>query len=896
MSSRIDPSLYPRLHEQLADRFGTVVFKLLPDIADALLAHAAEGLDANVAAKLTDTARLLREEAAVRAEIALENFVGIDLGSMSEESSLPVTVTDLGQPVAGADIGLLEQILARELASTVRSSFGGSYLNYLRRLESLAETPLRDDQHPLGARALALALIMALKPFTHLQPISLHLRPIVLAQAVFPLARLLADCDAALRREGVLPSQPGASLQIATPTHSSVRTLSNVPAATFAEHGESYTGIFPTEDLRNSFVQHASHQVLNDIRASAVMAANPLSTRHPRLSAHRNATRLPHVEDIERDAVAFAQHLKVAPFSQQARTRFFDQIRQQIIAAGGDTAVLAVVDLVSTLFDYAGSDTRLPEGARILLWRLQMPAITLASLDAGYLSDDSRSVRRLVEQLAAIAISYPEDMRPDKPLYQRLQTIVRAVEIVAHAFHIRSQVLTDQVDHEYHRATEGMRRLLSSLSRSRRHTHRQRRQRPNRRDFSRRPSPARERTVSEDIRRLLDHRLGANSIPASVRMFLYDVWLRHLRTAVLRDGTDSQAYRLALKVVDDLLWTLGREGADPRARTELVQSIPPMLQMISSGIRDVGGEPDNFRTFFDEIFVIHLRRIQGEEGSAATLIAREAAEVTSLPTGTAPQAGTGYLHEGNVRDAQQIHAQLQQPRTAPARARHDATQPAAPAAPEQGDAHPAAMPAGTPHDGQSSAPATQTAGTHAAGHHAPHTLQAAREAHATQTWPSTLAARVAAQAMSAAAAGAQAAAHPGKAGLATQDVRTHTRVTVTDGGATVPATLTGLDPASAAAARERLLDLIRRTRMDDLPNAPRRFNLPPERFASALAPGRWLELISRTTGRVEHAKVVWINERRSMVLLLLAPGNRIMTREISSLVKRARQGRVFFVW
>ena len=81
--------------EQLADRFGTVVFKLLPDIADALLAHAAEGLDANVAAKLTDTARLLREEAAVRAEIALENFVGIDLGSMSEESSLPVTVTDL---------------------------------------------------------------------------------------------------------------------------------------------------------------------------------------------------------------------------------------------------------------------------------------------------------------------------------------------------------------------------------------------------------------------------------------------------------------------------------------------------------------------------------------------------------------------------------------------------------------------------------------------------------------------------------------------------------------------------------------------------------------------------------------------------------------------------------
>ena len=101
---------------------------------------------------------------------------------------------------------------------------------------------------------------------------------------------------------------------------------------------------------------------------------------------------------------------------------------------------------------------------------------------------------------------------------------------------------------------------------------------------------------------------------ASVRTFLYDVWLRHLRTAVLRDGTDSQSYRLALKVVDDLLWTLGQEGADPHARAELVQSIPPMLNMLTIGIREVGARPESFRIFFDEIFIIHLRHMQGEEG------------------------------------------------------------------------------------------------------------------------------------------------------------------------------------------------------------------------------------------------------------------------------------------
>lgn len=863
MSSSIDPSLYPRLHETMADRFGTVVFKLLPDIADALLTHAADGLDTNVAAKLTDTARRLREEAAVRAEIALENFVGLDLNGLVEESSLPSTITDLGVPEPASDVGLLEQILARELANGMRSAFGGSYLYYLRRLESLAQTQLRDDQHPLGARALAMAFILALEPFTHLQPISLHLRPIILSQAVFPLARLLADCDAELRRSGVLAAQQAASLQLSMGGQKGGEHREGALVSTQTQHAEPYTGIFPTEDLRNSFVKHASHQVLNDIRASAVMAANPLSTRHPRLAAHRNATRLPQVEEIERDAVAFAQQHQVVPFSQEARTRFFQKIRQQIIAAGGDTAVLAVIDLVGTLFDYATADKRLPEGARILLWRLQVPAITLASLDAGYLSDDSRSVRRLIEQLAAIAVSYPDEMRPDKPLYQRLQTIVRAVEIVAHAFHIRSQVLTAQVDHEYQRATDGMRRLLSSLSRSRRSSTRQQRRQRNRRDFAHRPSAAREKTVSEDIRRLLDHRLGSSRVPASVRTFLYDVWLRHLRTAVLRDGTDSQSYRLALKVVDDLLWTLGQEGADPHARAELVQSIPPMLNMLTIGIREVGARPESFRTFFDEIFIIHLRRMQGEEGSAVTLIAREAESPT-------PEVALA----SGAMDASQAHAQA--------------------AGTVQASANVGAASAGGQERGAGHVAVLDARQAETARHH--YAPRPAFDKAAPDAWRQaprpTPVEDYSSQPYTTILHPSQPASVPSMPAPAAQP--SHQGVPPAT-STTVPRTLTAHDPISAAAAREKLQALIRSTRMDDLPNAPRRFNLPVERFAAAMQPGRWLELISRS-GRVDYAKVVWLNERRTMALLLLAPGQRIMTREVASLVKRARQGRLYFVW
>ncbi|MDO5058064.1 MAG: DUF1631 family protein [Lautropia sp.] len=791
MSSRIDPSLYPRLHERLADLFGKAVYRLLPELADALQAYAADGLDANVAARLTDTARLLREEASVRADVAVENFVALDLGTMGDESSLPLTVGELDRGNLSGDTLLLEQILARELANAIRTAFGGSYLNYLRRLEALAETPLRDDQHPLGARALAMALVMSLKPFSYVQPTSLHLRPMVLSMAVQPLARLLADCDAELREAEVLPELEAAALQLPAPRPGFRKTLKKHKRALVAGREESYTGIFPADDGGNTFVRHASHQVLKDIRASAVMAANPLASRRHRLSGHRKAAQVPQIEDIERDAVVFARQCNVVPFSHEARTEFFTQVRRQVIAAGGDTHILAVIDLVASLFDYAASDRRLPEGARILLWRLQMPAITLASLDAGYLGDDSRSIRRLVEQVAAIATSYPDEMRPNKPLYQRLQTVVRAVEIVAHAFHIRSQVLSEQVDHEYRRATQGMRQLLSKLSRSHRGPQQARPRQANRRNHANRPSAAREKTVSEDIRRLLDHRIGNSRVPESVSIFLYDVWLRHLRTAVLRDGSDSQNYRLALQVVDDLLWTLGQEGADPRVRNELIQSIPPMLDMLTIGIREVGEKPERFRDFFDEIFLIHVRRMQGEGGSAATVI-EQAREADLLPS------AAGGSHAAHFR------SQAAQ------------TPPAARSPQPQAES----MSAGAPH------------------------------AHA-----------------------AAVAEHPQPPGAQ-------------------PA---ALDPASSAAASQRLQALIRNTSLDDLPREPRRFNLPAERFAAALHTGRWLELISRS-GRVDHAKVVWINDRKTMVLLLLASDRRIMTREISSLLKRVRQGRLHFIW
>src|SRR5690606_13203746 len=138
----------------------------------------------------------------------------------------------------------------------------------------------------------------------------------------------------------------------------------------------------------------------------------------------------------------------------------------------------------------------------------------------------------------------------------------------------------------------------------------------NRRDYAHRPGPERERLVTEKVRALIDARLQGADIPESVREFLRKVWLRHMRSAALRSGEDSTEFAVALQVVDDLIWSLDMRKA--RSRRELAERIPPLIRLIGQGVSAIGAKDDEYRTFFDELFLIHLRRIQLDRRRSAS--------------------------------------------------------------------------------------------------------------------------------------------------------------------------------------------------------------------------------------------------------------------------------------
>src|SRR5690606_9228916 len=71
-------------------------------------------------------------------------------------------------------------------------------------------------------------------------------------------------------------------------------------------------------------------------------------------------------------------------------------------------------------------------------------------------------------------------------------------------------------------------------------------------------------------------------------------------------------FRVSLQVVDDLLWSLD-EGDERRSRRELAQRIPPLIRLMTQGVREIGAKDEEFKSFFDELFLIHLRRMQRRE-------------------------------------------------------------------------------------------------------------------------------------------------------------------------------------------------------------------------------------------------------------------------------------------
>jgi len=632
------PLLFARTRESLADALSAAVTEALPTIADELDAVADRAIDGRERQVLMGAAQRLRRESATRVTQVAD--------ALARRANRCLEVSRRADQDADAralalidDEELETQILAADLAGAARERAGVVYPRYVARLRQVVERDWGDDElNPLGARTLAGAAIASLEGIVDGARVRAALRQLALATLAEPIAEAIARADRLLDEAGVQPPEPelppAGSEAAASPgtdaeTHAGTDTEAHaaapepgagadddgsmpptIPERPDEGHAEEPLSQLPGVERRGADIPRPVGAALQAERDAATLGSSPLAGAPPGERLRVLPTLQPVVE-IERDAVAFAHAIGATPYSRQARGEFFGNVRARMREASTAPAQVAVVDLVAAMFDYVIDDRRLPEAAKPLVWRLQQPAVALALLDPAYLGDDPRSLRKLIEHFGAISTAFGEDIVRGSELYRRLETVVRAVEIVSSALQSRSAVMAQQVEKEYSRAARSVGQLIDRVVRERR-TLEEAPGRRNRRDYGRRPSRERERLVTENLRALLQERLERHQAPDSVRDFVTNVWLRHMRTAALRNGEESAEFRVSLQVVDDLLWSLDANG-ERRSRRELAQRIPPLIRLMTQGVREIGAKDEEFKSFFDELFLIHLRRMQRRE-------------------------------------------------------------------------------------------------------------------------------------------------------------------------------------------------------------------------------------------------------------------------------------------
>lgn len=117
--------------------------------------------------------------------------------------------------------------------------------------------------------------------------------------------------------------------------------------------------------------------------------------------------------------------------------------------------------------------------------------------------------------------------------------------------------------------------------------------------------------VRANVQQVISKAVSGKKVPAFVVDFLHQVWSKYLYVTFLRQGVDSDAWRLGIRDMYQLIWSVvTRDEAElkRRMRDQLSQSLKRLRQGSDSIFHDIPTEK-----FFNALGHIHIAVIRGKE-------------------------------------------------------------------------------------------------------------------------------------------------------------------------------------------------------------------------------------------------------------------------------------------
>jgi hypothetical protein len=282
-----------------------------------------------------------------------------------------------------------------------------------------------------------------------------------------------------------------------------------------------------------------------------------------------------------------------APAGVPGTTNVLHELKATSVGAGMGSVDLMTLDIIAMLFDQLFDDPKVPNGVKGLIGRMQIPMLKVAIADKSFFSTKTHPARRLLDKLGEIASRLPADFSPADPLFARLQSIL---EELVEGFHDNLEIFASMrervealLDEEDRRIEEEARVAASAAAK---------------RVEEVENLAVAKRSAEVEVKA----RVRARKLPGPVLEFLVQQWLKLLLLLHVKEGKESQAWKGALEVMDQLIWSVEPKSTREERRA-VAEVIPALVRQLAAGLKAAGIEDDVRARFFAELIKYHKQAI-----------------------------------------------------------------------------------------------------------------------------------------------------------------------------------------------------------------------------------------------------------------------------------------------
>ena len=510
-----------------------------------------------------------------------ENFDRFRDGKTEEEP--PTLELSLENLSLVEEHDLEESLAITNLVMKIRNQYGQAIHAIEQRLGAIApERRIDDDTNPLGPKAICQAFSEATRDLETELKIKLIIYKLFDRQLCQDIGALFDSINDTFIDAGVLPTikasirrTPGSAAPAGGPA------MADTDVAALSEEAGADGDLLAT---LHQLLARQRGAVAPDMGSQAVAGSAPLA---PLATPDALAA----LTALQQQPAALSADGDLPP-GEAIRLAMGSQLG---VADGRPVALQGadndMIDVVAMMFEYILDDPNLPDAARALIGRLQIPMIKVAILDKGFLASRGHPARKLLNALAEAGLGLDDEPADDNRLLETMTGIV-------------DRVLEDFTD-DMALFTALLEELDAFLAQRRAE------------EEARQAETRREREMREQqelarswVRETLKEALADKELPKEVLKIIMGPWHAVMTHTYLEQGEDSALWKNQRRFIDVLVWSVQPKQLKVD-RERLGGIIRHLTASLREGLQSIDYPPEKIDRIFAALEPYHHASLYG---------------------------------------------------------------------------------------------------------------------------------------------------------------------------------------------------------------------------------------------------------------------------------------------